>query len=268
MPGEGHAVGGRAGSCRGRAPLLVDSSDASSPMDRAHRTRLLIQCSSCQRGYLCLLLLMHWPGLFAQYPHARTGCCCCHMYPPRRWRLVSAPSLPGLLMSTDPQASSRNGGAASSASDAGPRLLRSLVRGLWWFWGEGGGVGGRCGTRAGGGAAVDKLRCVWATASVLTMGYCVMKHNQANRVAHNWQRAGGSSHRLHAFLCQATGIATVKVLLPSVTSQSHMPLCHSHSPVYFPCLPMPPFTWSSLPLPPATLLVVCLRRWVLRWSWP
>ncbi|WIA09845.1 hypothetical protein OEZ85_010059 [Tetradesmus obliquus] len=49
-----------------------------------------------------------------------------------RWRLVSAPSLPGLLSSADPQASpaAAGGGAgASPASDAGPRLLRSLALG-------------------------------------------------------------------------------------------------------------------------------------------
>lgn len=61
-----------------------------------------------------------------------------------RWRLVSAASLPSLLMSTDPQASGRNGRGASTASDAGPRLLRSLVScvrvccregGAWAMWG-------------------------------------------------------------------------------------------------------------------------------------
>lgn len=41
---------------------------------------------------------------------------------------MSAASLPSLLMSTDPQASGRNGRGTSTAADAGPRLLRSLVR--------------------------------------------------------------------------------------------------------------------------------------------
>jgi hypothetical protein len=50
---------------------------------------------------------------------------------PCRWRLVSAASLPSLLSSTDPQASGRNGRGASTAADAGPRLLRSLVREGW-----------------------------------------------------------------------------------------------------------------------------------------
>ncbi|KAF8055821.1 TIC236 [Scenedesmus sp. PABB004] len=42
-----------------------------------------------------------------------------------RWRLVSAPSLPGLLSSADPQASGAKGGAG----DSGARLLRSLALG-------------------------------------------------------------------------------------------------------------------------------------------
>jgi hypothetical protein len=55
-----------------------------------------------------------------------------------RWRLVSAASLPSLLSSTDPQASGRNGRGAPAASDAGPRLLRSLVSVGGW---KGGGRG-------------------------------------------------------------------------------------------------------------------------------
>jgi hypothetical protein len=49
-----------------------------------------------------------------------------------RWRLVSAPSLPGLLSSADPQASpaaAAGGPGPASPSDAGPRLLRSLALG-------------------------------------------------------------------------------------------------------------------------------------------
>eukprot|EP00775_Hariotina_reticulata_P008363 gene8363-8547_t len=49
-----------------------------------------------------------------------------------RWRLVSAPSLPGLLSSADPQAAASpaaGGPGAASATEAGPRLLRSLALG-------------------------------------------------------------------------------------------------------------------------------------------
>lgn len=45
---------------------------------------------------------------------------------------MSAPSLPGLLSSADPQAApspSAGGGGAAAPSDAGPRLLRSLALG-------------------------------------------------------------------------------------------------------------------------------------------
>lgn len=43
---------------------------------------------------------------------------------------MSAPSLPGLLSSADPQAATSTGGSGSTtASDAGPRLLRSLALG-------------------------------------------------------------------------------------------------------------------------------------------
>jgi hypothetical protein len=63
---------------------------------------------------------------------------------------VSAASLPSLLSSTDPQASGRNGRGASTAADAGPRLLRSLVRG--------GGRGRRGGRAA---AAAVRMCGVW-----------------------------------------------------------------------------------------------------------
>lgn len=42
---------------------------------------------------------------------------------------MSAPSLPGLLSSADPQASTTSSTGAAAPSDAGPRLLRSLALG-------------------------------------------------------------------------------------------------------------------------------------------